>query len=107
MPLDDLMTRRAVFSPNTFDADAMTVEATITTFAPVIRQDARGDFEERLKPAGLDLSALVGAPVLDGHRQGSASDVIGTVTAYRMEPRVLVATIQLSSYPAQPMPPRL
>ena len=96
MPLDDLITRRAVFSPNTFNADAMTVEATISTFAPVARRDARGAYEERLDPAGLDLSRLVGAPVLDGHRQGSARDVIGTVTAYRMEEGALVATIRLS-----------
>jgi len=96
MPLDDLITRRAVFSPNTFNADAMTVEATISTFAPVTRRDASGAYEERLDPAGLDLSRLVGAPVLDGHRQGSARDVIGTVTAYRMEEGALVAAIRLS-----------
>lgn len=96
MPLDDLMTRRASFTPDTFNADAMTVEAVISTFAPVARRDTRGSYTERLDPAGLDLSGLVGSPVLDGHRQGSARDVIGTIAAYRMEGEALVATIRLS-----------
>lgn len=92
----EFLTRRAAFTPDTFNADAMTVEAVISTFAPVPRRDARGAYSERLDPAGLDLSGLVGSPVLDGHRQGSARDVIGTITAYRMEGPNLVATIQLS-----------
>lgn len=96
MPLNNLMTRRASFTPDTFNADAMTVEAVISTFAPVIRRDTRGSYTERLDPAGLDLSGLVGSPVLDGHRQGSARDVIGVIVAYRMEGPNLVATIQLS-----------
>ncbi len=96
MPPDSLFTRRASFMPNTFNADAMTVEATISTFATVARRDARGSYTERLDPAGLDLSGLVGSPLLDGHRQGSARDVIGTIAAYRMEGESLVATIRLS-----------
>lgn len=88
----ELLTRRAVFAPNTFDADAGTVEAVISTFAPVQRKG----FMERLDPAGLDTSRLIGAPVLDGHRQGSARDVVGSVTAFRMEGGKLLATIRLS-----------
>ncbi len=91
-----ILTRRASFTPDTFNADAMTVEAVISTFAPVTRRDARGAYTERLDPAGLDLSGLVGSPLLDGHRQGSARDVIGTIAAYRMEGPTLVATIRLS-----------
>lgn len=87
-----LLTRRAAFAPDTFNADAGTVEAVISTFAPVQRKG----FMERLDPAGLDTSRLIGAPVLDGHRQGSARDVIGTVTGHRMEDGKLVATIRLS-----------
>ena len=92
----EILTRRAAFSPDTFNAEAMTVEAVISTFAPVTRKDTRGTYAERLDPAGLDLSGLVGSPVLDGHRQGSARDVIGTIAAYRMEGEALVATIRLS-----------
>jgi len=92
-----IYTRRATFTPDTFDAAAMTIDATISTFAPVTRRDARGPYTERLDRAGLDLSGLVGSPVLDGHRQGSARDVIGAVVAHRMEGGSLVATIRLSS----------
>jgi phage head maturation protease len=88
----DLLTRRAAFAPDTYNADAGTVEAVISTFAPVQRKG----FMERLDPAGLDTSRLIGAPVLDGHRQGSARDVIGTIAGHRMEDGKLVATIRLS-----------
>jgi HK97 family phage prohead protease len=96
MPLDEIQTRAAVFSPDTFNADAGTVDATISTFANVVRRDARGAYLEKLDPAGLDLSRLIGAPVLDGHKQGSARDVIGVIAAYRMDGENLVATIRLS-----------
>lgn len=92
METQAVLTRRAVFAPDTFNADAGTVEAVISTFAPVQRKG----FMERLDPAGLDTSRLIGAPVLDGHRQGSARDVIGTITGHRMEDGKLVATIRLS-----------
>ncbi|KFE34896.1 prohead protease/major capsid protein fusion protein [Thioclava atlantica] len=92
METQAFLTRRAVFAPDTFNADAGTVEAVISTFAPVQRKG----FMERLDPAGLDTSRLIGAPVLDGHRQGSARDVIGTITGHRMEDGKLVATIRLS-----------
>ncbi|AWD23319.1 hypothetical protein B6K69_05020 [Fuscovulum blasticum] len=91
-----MLHRAADFQPESFNADGLTVDAVISTFADVTRRDARGAYLERLDPAGLDLSRLVGAPVLDGHRQGSARDVIGTVTAHRMEGGQLVASIRLS-----------
>lgn len=91
------MTRRAVLQPATFDLRAMTVEATISSFAPVQRRDNRGVYTEVLDPAGLDTSRLIGAPLLDGHRQGSARDTIGVVTAFRVEGSELVAVIRLST----------
>ena len=92
----NMLHRAADFQPESFNADGLTVDAVISTFADVTRRDARGAYVERLDPAGLDLSRLVGAPVLDGHRQGSARDVIGTVTGHRMEGGQLVASIRLS-----------
>lgn len=92
----NMLHRAADFQPESFNADGLTVDAVISTFADVTRRDARGAYVERLDPAGLDLSRLVGAPVLDGHRQGSARDVIGTVTSHRMEGGQLVASIRLS-----------
>lgn len=94
--MNAILHRAADFQPESFNAEGLTVDAVISTFADVTRRDARGAYLERLDPAGLDLSRLVGAPVLDGHRQGSARDVIGTVTGHRMEGGQLVASIRLS-----------
>jgi len=94
--MPDMMTRRATLTAASFDAEAMTVEAVISTFSDVNRRDNRGVYVERLDPAGLDTSRLVGAPVLDGHRQGSARDVIGVVASSRLEGNTLTATIRLS-----------
>ncbi len=97
LPLEsqDVMTRRAAISPESFDEAALTVEATISTFSDVQRRDQRGAYVERLDPTGLDTSRLIGAPVLDGHRQASARDTIGVVTAFRVEGNALIATIRL------------
>lgn len=88
--------RSAPLSIGTFNAEACTVDATISTFADVTRRDARGSYIERLDPTGLDLSNLTGVPLLDGHRQGSGRDVIGAVESCRMEGANLVATFRLS-----------
>lgn len=97
LPLEsqDVMIRRAVISPDSFDEAALTVDAVISTFSDVNRRDQRGAYVERLDPAGLDTSRLIGAPVLDGHRQASARDTIGVVTAFRTEGNALIATIRL------------
>lgn len=110
LPLEaqDVLIRRAVISPDTFDESAMTVEAVISTFSDVARRDQRGAYVERLDPAGLDTSRLVGAPVLDGHRQASARDTIGVVTAFRTEGNALIATIRLlQSDDVQPIVERI
>lgn len=90
-----MLLRAADFRPDTFDEAAMTVDAVISTFSDVNRRDQKGAYIERLDPTGLDTSRLVGAPVLDGHRQGSARDTIGVVTAFRQEDNSLIATMKL------------
>lgn len=92
------LTRAAGFTltPSSFNAEAKTIEAVISTFSDVIRRDGRGTYLERLDPAGLDLSALEGAPLLDGHRTESARDVIGTIIGHRFEGAKLVAVVRLS-----------
>lgn len=94
--IDLHLTRAAIFAPSTWNAESQTIEAVISTFADVVRRDGKGLYLERLDPAGLDLSALEGAPLLDGHRTESARDVIGSVTGHRMEGGKLVASIRLS-----------
>jgi hypothetical protein len=63
----ETLIRRATFGPSSLDAEAGTVDATISTFADRTMRDGKGIFVERLDPAGLDSSRLIGAPVLDGH----------------------------------------
>lgn len=94
--MPDAITRAAVLQPTTFDEQAQTIEAVASTFAPVVRRDGRGAYIERLDPAGLDLSELDGAPVLDSHRQGSARDVLGVITGHRLDGGKLIVTVRLS-----------
>ncbi|MFN4153649.1 MAG: prohead protease/major capsid protein fusion protein [Paracoccaceae bacterium] len=95
-PLADTVTRAASFQPTTFDENAQTIEAVASTFADVMRSDKRGAYVERLDPAGLDLTDLDGAPVLDAHRQGTARDVLGIITGHRLEAGRLIVSIRLS-----------
>ena len=94
--IDTNLTRAAVFAPSTWNAESQTIEAVISIFADVVRRDGRGAYLERLDPAGLDLSALDGSPLLDGHRTESARDVIGSIVSHRFEAGKLVAQIRLS-----------
>lgn len=96
--MTDVFTRReGVIGPTTFDETSFTVEAVVSTYADVQRRDSRGLYVERLNPAGLDTARLVGAPLLDGHRQGGSRDVLGIVQALRHEPGRLVAVLRLSA----------
>lgn len=98
-PVGDRMSRAALLTPSTFDAAAQTVEAVASTFADVVRRDARGAYIERLDPAGLDARELEGAPLLNSHRQGDTRDVVGVVAAHRLEGGKLIVTLRLSQAP--------
>ncbi|MDI6025244.1 peptidase [Corticibacterium sp. UT-5YL-CI-8] len=96
--------RKATFGQNSFDESTFTIDAIFSTFAPVQR---RG-FIEMLDPAGLDLTGLVGAPVLDGHRSGSGRNVVGVIAAARIENSHLVGTVRLvQSDDAKPIVDRI
>lgn len=94
-------TRRATLAPASADPDARTVEAIWTTGAAVRRRDAAGFYLERLSldPADVDLSRLIGASVLDAHRQSAVRDVLGTVRDARVDGRKGVATLLFSARP--------
>lgn len=94
-------TRRATLAPASADPDARTVEAIWTTGAAVRRRDAAGFYLERLSldPADVDLSRLIGASVLDAHRQSAVRDVLGTVRDARIDGRQGVATLLFSARP--------
>lgn len=84
--------------PATLDRAARSVEAVAGTGAPVARRDARGPFLEVLDMGAdaLDLSRLIGAPVLDAHRAGSRADVLGVVEAARLDSGALIVRLRFS-----------
>lgn len=92
----DRFTRSGDMTPSTWNESALTVEAFASTFADVRRRDGRGPFIERLDPAGLDIASAEGVPLLNGHRAGVAGDVVGIVTAPRIEGGKLLVTLRLS-----------
>lgn len=91
--------REAAFRPQSFDATALTVEATIATATPVQRRDQRGPYVEVLDITGADLAALRGASVLDSHSQEGVASVIGTVDEARIEGGAIVARLRFSTRP--------
>jgi len=74
----EMLTRAAVFQPETFDADRNTVHVIFSTGADVRRRDIAGDYIERLSlaPEAVDLSQFRGAPVLNNHDHYSGVEAI-------------------------------
>lgn len=90
-----LETRRAPaigFVPQTFDADAGTVDVTLTTGAPV----QRGGHVEVLAIGPENVEFAQRIPLLDSHRQTSIADIKGSVSNIRFEPGAIVATLNIS-----------
>jgi len=96
-----LITRRASFTPRSVNQEARTVEVIWSTGAPVKRRDFDGSYIERLSldPKAVDLSRLIGASVLDAHRQTAVRDVLGTVRDAAVTGKEGTATIQFSARP--------
>ena len=82
--------RAANIRPATFNAEARTIEAIVSTGAAV----ARPGYSEVLDLRGVDLARLVGAPVLDGHRRDTTRDQLGVIEAARMTPEGLLVVIR-------------
>ena len=97
----DFITRRASFAPKSVNTDARTVDVIWSTGAPVKRRDFDGNYVERLSldPKAVDLSRLIGASVLDAHRQTAVRDVLGTVRDANVTGKEGTATIQFSARP--------
>lgn len=97
----DLLVRRAELAPATADREARTVDVVWSTGAPVRRRDLNGSYLERLSldPGAVDLSRLIGASVLDAHRQTAVRDVLGTVRDARVDGRQGTASLQFSARP--------
>jgi hypothetical protein len=97
----DLFVRRAELAPASADQEARTVDVVWSTGAPVRRRDLNGFYLERLSldPGAVDLSRLIGASVLDAHRQTAVRDVLGTVRDARVDGRRGTASLQFSARP--------
>ncbi|WP_241699979.1 HK97 family phage prohead protease [Tabrizicola fusiformis] len=76
--------------PATFNAEARTIEAIVSTGAAV----ARPGYTEVLDLRGVDLARLVGAPVLDGRRRDTTRDQLGMIEAARMTSEGLLVVIR-------------
>ncbi len=79
--MNDILTRAATFAPATFNAADNTVDVVFSTGAGVLRFDAEGQYLEMLdmSPGAVDLSQLIGGPVLDSHNRGGVNAVLGVV----------------------------
>jgi hypothetical protein len=88
-----LLTRRASFAPNTFDRAAGTVEAILSTGAPV----QRAGYVERLAVTPEAVEVAPRLPVLDAHRQDSIDRVLGRVDTVRFESGRMIGTLRISS----------
>ena len=97
----DIITRRASFAPQSVKPDARTVDVIWSTGASVKRRDFDGSYVERLSlnAKAVDLSRLIGASVLDAHRQTAVRDVLGTVRDATVTGKEGTATIQFSARP--------
>lgn len=79
---EELLQTRAMFAPDTVDAEERTVEVTWTTGASVARRGMEGDFLEELSmsPEAIRMDRLnSGAPLLNSHSAGNLSDIVGVV----------------------------
>lgn len=80
--MQKLVTRTASFEPSTFNKEKNTLQVVFSTGAEVAPYDLEGQYIERLslEPSAVDLSELIGGPVLDNHdRFTGARAILGIV----------------------------
>ncbi|WP_321470125.1 hypothetical protein [uncultured Paludibaculum sp.] len=98
---DNLLTRAATFEPSTFDAERNSVQVVFSTGADVQRNDFEGPFIERLAmtPEAVNLTELIGAPVLNAHNRFDVRDVLGVVEEASVDGARGVARIRFGQRP--------
>lgn len=80
--------------PKTLNAEARTVTAVIATETPVNRW--YGTEKLLCSSENVDLSRMIGGPVLDSHKRQDVASIVGRVDDVRFEGRSLVATLTFS-----------
>ncbi|MFK8251966.1 prohead protease/major capsid protein fusion protein [Ancylobacter sp. sgz301288] len=99
MPEPELLVRRAPLSASSWKPEERTLEVVFSTGAGVERLDARGAYVERLD-LHQDWTPFIGAPVLNAHKRGDVTDVLGhVVKAWTVSPTEARAIIKLSRRP--------
>jgi len=97
--MSDLFIRAAQFEPSTYDADKRTVQVIFSTGADVQRADFEGPYLERLSldPAAVNLTELIGGPVLDNHdRFSGVRAILGVVDSAAVDGGRGIATVRFS-----------
>jgi hypothetical protein len=99
--MTDILTRAANFEPSSFNSDKRTVSVVFSTGAEVQRSDWEGPFIERLSmdPSAVDVSQLIGGPVLNSHNRFDLGAVLGVVTDAAVDGKRGIATVQFSERP--------
>lgn len=80
--------------PQTLNVEERTVTAVIATETPVSR--FYGTEVLRCGPDNVDLSRMIGGPVLDSHNRQGVASIVGRIDDVRFEGRSLVATLTFS-----------
>jgi HK97 family phage prohead protease len=97
---DATHTRRApAVAVTSWNTEARTFAAVLSTGAPVERQDARGAYDELLDLNGASLPDRI--PLLDSHARDSVDRVLGHVANMRVVNGELVGTATLSRHNPQ------
>ena len=93
-----VLTRRAPKgAASSWNETDRTFRAVIAAGAPVARHDRFGEYLEALDHSGVTLGARI--PLLNSHRTGDASDVVGVVEKVEQIGGRLEAVLRLSSRP--------
>jgi hypothetical protein len=98
--MSELLQTRAMFAPETVNAEARTVEVVWTTGARVARNGYEGPYYEELS---MDKKAIrmdrlnAGAPLLNSHSASQLSDVVGVVERAWLEGNEGRAVVRFSS----------
>ena len=96
--MNELNIRSAALEPSTFDAENRTVSVAFASNAPVRRMDLDGAYDERLdmKQGAVDLTELIGGPVLNSHNRSDVNAVLGVVESAQVDGERGTATIRFS-----------
>ena len=90
--------RKFGFTPASINEKDRTVELVASTGAGVQRMDMDGQILEvlSLAPGAVDLTRLDGMPLLNAHLRDSLDNVLGVVTAARIENGALIVSVRIS-----------